>query len=155
MPFPRTLISLVIILLSLTVQAQDAAADIAAVKRLLANGEAAFNAGNLALGVSAFADDGIIIPAGNPVIVGIAVIENAYLGLLAAFDLKMALHSEEFVHAGDLIYERGNYTMDLLDKNSGELVQGVHNNHIHIFKRQSDGQWKTWRMMTNAVTAEE
>jgi ketosteroid isomerase-like protein len=137
---PGIIFSFFIVVASLSVQAQDEASDIAAVKRLLANGEAAFNAGNLALGVSAFADDGIIIPAGNPVIVGIDEIENAYLGLLAAFDLKMALHSEEFVHAGDIIYERGTYTMDLLDKTTGERVQGVNNNHIHVFKRQADGQ---------------
>lgn len=81
MQFLRKCLPLVFFMLCLPVHGQDEAADIAAVKLLLANGEAAFNACNLAL--------------------------------------------------------------------------GVHNNHIHIFKRQADGQWKTWRMMTNAVTAEE
>jgi hypothetical protein len=31
------------------------------------------------------------------------------------------------------------------------VLQDVKNKHIHILKRQSDGTWKTWRLMTNSA----
>lgn len=37
------------------------------------------------------------------------------------------------------------------DKASGQVVCAATSRHIHILKRQDDGSWKTWRMMSNSA----
>jgi ketosteroid isomerase-like protein len=71
--------------------------------------------------------------------------------MLAQFDVDTELTSAEIQVAGDLAYERGTYTLKLTDKTTGQVVADVENRHLHIMKRQSDGGWKTWRMMVNSA----
>lgn len=132
-------------------QANDEA-DVAAIQTLLEGVETAFNAGDLEQGVSVFADDAIILGQGEPNIAGIEAIRTMYTGMLQQFDIDADLATEEIEVAGDLAYERGTYTLRLTDKASGTVVADLENRHIHIFKRQPDGGWKTWRMMVNNTT---
>jgi ketosteroid isomerase-like protein len=65
--------------------------------------------------------------------------------------MNVHFSTEELAVAGDLAYEHGTYTLKLSDKASGKVLQEVKNKHVHIFKRQPDGSWKTWRMMTSSA----
>jgi ketosteroid isomerase-like protein len=65
----------------------------------------------------------------------------------------MTVHfaTEEVAVAGDLAYEHGTYTLKVVDKTSGKVLQNVKNKHAHILKRQPEGSWKTWRMMVSSA----
>lgn len=65
--------------------------------------------------------------------------------------MELTFASGEVRVLGDLAYEQGAYTVKMLDKASHKVVQEIKNRHIHILRRQSDGTWKTWRMMTNSA----
>jgi ketosteroid isomerase-like protein len=65
--------------------------------------------------------------------------------------LKMAMHPSEVVAMGDYAYERGTYELTVTDKATGKVLQDVRNNDVHIFRRQADGAWKTWRMLVSSA----
>lgn len=141
---------LVTLIIPALAQAEDEA--IAAVKRQLAISEEAFNSGDVDRAVTIFADDAVVIAGSQPVVEGRQAIEQVYRDLMGAYDFMFKLHTIEMVHAGDLVYERGDYTLKLVDKTTGDIFADLHNNHMHIFRKQPDGSWKTWRMMTNTAT---
>ena len=145
----KSLVFYFLLAIAVPAAAQIVEEDIAAVRQLLADQEDAFNAGDLAGATAPFAEDAVIISDGEPLVEGSDTMTAVYEGMLAQFTLDYHLSSEEVIHGGDIIYERGTYTLDLMDKATGETVQQVKNNHVHIFKRQADGSWKTWRMMYN------
>ncbi len=66
---------------------------------------------------------------------------------------SMTVHfsTEEVAVTGDMAFEHGTYTLRIADKTTGRVLQDVKNKHVHIFKRQPDGTWKTWRMMINSA----
>jgi uncharacterized protein (TIGR02246 family) len=124
-----------------------------AVRDLLTQIQQTFNSGNLDDFMPAFADDAIIAAQGIPDIVGNAAIRALYEGALAQANIQVHFNTQEIKVVGDLAYERGTYTIEMKDKTSGARIAEVENRHIHIFQRQPDGGWKTWRMMTNSAAA--
>jgi ketosteroid isomerase-like protein len=130
--------------------AQDAEVD--AVNALLAHLETVFANGDIEGAMTAFTDDAIIFPANDADIVGAAAIRATYSGLMNQFNVGLSFATEEVDVVDDMAYERGMFTLKLTDKASGQLVAETTNRHVHIFKRQADGSWKTWRMMTNSPT---
>lgn len=126
------------------------AVDEAAVRRTLADTEQRINQGALGF-VDVFAKDAVIIAPSAPDIVGYPAIRSVYENLMKQASMTVHFSTEEVVVAGDLAYERGTYTLRISDKTSGKVLQDVKNNHLHIFKRQPDGTWKTWRMMVNSA----
>jgi ketosteroid isomerase-like protein len=138
-----------LLVLAMPAVSQTVEEDIAAVRKLMADQQAAFNTGDLAGATAPFAEDAVVVSNGEPLIEGSGSMTVGYEQMLSTFDVDYYLTTVEIVHGGNIIYERGTYTLDLLDKASGEAVQHFENNHMHIFRRQADGSWKTWRMMYN------
>jgi ketosteroid isomerase-like protein len=58
----------------------------------------------------------------------------------------MRFDTEELVVAGDIAYERGTYHVESAPVGSSEMQPMMSARHIHIFRRQADGQWKGWRL---------
>jgi len=125
-------------------------ADDAAIRRTLAGIEQRINQGDPGF-VDVFAKDAVIIAPGAPDVVGFDAIQALYTGMMKQLSMTVHFSTEEVAVAGDLAYERGTYTLKLTDKASGKVVQDVKNKHLHIFKRQPDGAWKTWRMMVSSA----
>lgn len=125
-------------------------ADETAVRQFLANVETRINAGDIGF-VDAFAKDAVIIAPSTPDVAGYDAIRAMYDGLLKQDSITVHFSTEEVAIAGDLAYEHGTYTLRLVDRKTGKLVQDVRNKHVHILKRQPDGSWKTWRMMVNSA----
>lgn len=138
-----------LLVLAMPAVSQTVEEDIAAVRKLMADQQAAFNTGDLAGATAPFAEDAVVVSNGEPLIEGSESMTVGYEQMLSTFDVDYHLTTVEIVHGGDIIYERGTYTLDLLDKTTGEPVQQFENNHMHIFRRQDNGTWKTWRMMYN------
>ena len=63
---------------------------------------------------------------------------------------RMRFDTEELVVAGDLAYERGTYHVEAAPVGSDEMVPTMSARHIHIFRRQADGQWKGWRLFESS-----
>jgi uncharacterized protein (TIGR02246 family) len=126
-------------------------ADEKAVRDLLAHIQQSFNAGNLDEFMPVFAEDAVMVNQGFPDVAGRAAIRAVYEGAMAQVNMQVRFVTEKVNVHGDLAYERGTYTIEMKDKASGQSLPEVHNRHIHIFRRQPDGQWQTWRMMTNSA----
>jgi uncharacterized protein (TIGR02246 family) len=127
-----------------------AAADMQGVRSFLDHVQTSFNGGNFEEFMNVFTDDAIQLNAGLPDTVGKAAIRQGYEAALAANDIKVEFHTDEIEVAGDLAYERGTYSLRITPKADGAKAIEVTNRHIHILRRQADGSWKTWRMMTNS-----
>ena len=128
-----------------------AEADIAAIRAVLEHIEHTFQSGDLDAAMTVFTDDAVIMGQGAPDVVGTEAIRTMYAGMMNQFDIAADLSSDEIEVSGDHAYERGTYTLILTDKASGQIALDVENRYIHIFERQPDGAWKTWRMMVNSA----
>jgi uncharacterized protein (TIGR02246 family) len=125
-------------------------ADEAAVRRTIAGVEQQINQGDLGF-VNVFANDAIIIAPSAPDIVGLDAIRKMYTDMMKQASMTVHFSTEEVAVTGDMAYEHGTYTLRIADKATGRVVQDAKNKHVHIFKRQPDGTWKTWRMMVNSA----
>lgn len=127
------------------------AADDAEIRAVLARIEEDVEAGDLEAMMTVFSDDAQILSQGMPDVVGKEAIHELYAGAMADADLHVDFDTREIEVFGDRAYERGNYTLRLTDKSTGDLLAEQHNRHIHIFRRNPDGEWQTWRMVTNSA----
>jgi uncharacterized protein (TIGR02246 family) len=127
--------------------------DIEAIQALLTRIQQTFNAGQLDTFMPAFAQDAIVSAQANPDYVGAAAIREMYAAAMSQMNIQVSFDTKEIEVSGDLAYESGTYTLKLADKATGQSAGEVTNRHVHIFRRQPDGSWKTWRMMTNSAEA--
>jgi ketosteroid isomerase-like protein len=123
--------------------------DVAAIEALLDKGEQVFATGDLEGAVALFADDAVIYAENGPDIVGIDAVRATYSGMLQAMRVELSFKTNEIVVAGDLAFESGTFRLKLTDKAGGAVVSDSQSRHMHVYKRQPDGSWKTWRMMVN------
>jgi uncharacterized protein (TIGR02246 family) len=130
--------------------ATDNASEIAAIHVLLTKIEDTFAAGDLEAAMQVFTTDAILLPADSANIEGIAAIRSVYEGMLQQFQVGVAFNTREIEVTDGLAYEQGTYTLKLTDKQSGAVVSDAQYRHVHILKKQADGSWKTWRMLTNS-----
>ena len=114
--------------------------------------EQIFDASDLEAAASVFTDDAVISAHGAPDTIGNAAIRELYAAAMAQVKLGARFNTEEIRVLGDSAYERGTYTLTVSDKATGQVLSTVVNRHIHVFRRQPGGGWKTWRMMTNSPT---
>jgi ketosteroid isomerase-like protein len=101
-----------------------------------------------------FTEDAVQFNPGMPDVVGRDAIRRLYADALSQNDIKVQFHTREVVVAGDIAYEGGTYDIILKPRNDPKAASiTVTNRHVHVLKRQADGAWKTWRMMTNSEAA--
>lgn len=130
--------------------------DVAAVNAFVDHIGETFNTGNLDAFMQVFTEDAIQFNQGMPDVVGKAAIRKLYEDALAQNDIKVAFHTQEVSVSGDLAYEGGTYDILIRPRdNPAAEPMTVTNRHVHVLKRQADGSWKTWRMMTNGSAAAE
>jgi uncharacterized protein (TIGR02246 family) len=121
----------------------------AAVRARLDAIESSFNGGDFEAFIGMFTEDAVIVGQGYPDTVGRDAIRALYESALEQVDLKVDFHTAELVVSGDYAIERGTYTREVHDKTSGALLQDTEDRHIHILRKDPDGVWRTWRLMTN------
>jgi ketosteroid isomerase-like protein len=131
--------------------ARDYAADEAAIRSLLDRIAADFNAGKMEDMLGHYLDDVLVSAPGAPDITS----KQAWRETLAATlppGLAMTLKfvTAEVAIDGDLAYERGTYEINVADQANPAAAFQIKGRHVHIFKRQTDGSWKGWRLMENS-----
>jgi uncharacterized protein (TIGR02246 family) len=125
-------------------------ADPVSVRAFIDNVGETFNSGNLDAFMQVFTEDAIQFNQGFADVVGKAAIRKQYEDALAANDIKVAFHTQEVAVGGELAYEAGTYDIIIRPRSDPKAAPlTVTNRHVHVLKRQADGSWKTWRMMTN------
>jgi ketosteroid isomerase-like protein len=128
----------------------DPAADEAAIRHVLDEIVRSFNAGDYEAMFALYEDDVRIYSPGAPDMVGKAAWRSALsTGLPQGLTLRMRFDTEEIVVGGDLGYERGTFLLEGAPAGSDAMAPLMAARHIHIFRRQPDGQWKGWRLFEN------
>lgn len=131
--------------------APNAAADEAAIHKVIDGIASSFNAGDYDGMYARYRDDVVVYPPNAPDIVGKQAWRDALAGLPPNATTKLTFNTQELVVGGDLAYERGTYQLELTDKATGNPMGTMGGRHIHIFKREADGSWKGWRLMENSA----
>jgi uncharacterized protein (TIGR02246 family) len=136
-----------------TASADTTQKDVEAIRAFLTEIEQSFNGGQIDAFMPMFTEDAVLSPQGSPDIAGAAAIRAVYEGAMNQVNMQVKFDTKEVTVFGDLAYESGTFTVKSADKTSGQSLGEVTSRHIHIFQRQKDGKWKTWRMMTNSSAA--
>ena len=139
------------LLSALSSHGQDVSADTAKIHALLDGLEVIFAKGDIDGAMQAFTNDAVVFGNEGADISGAAAIRAAYDGMMSAFNVELTFNTAQIEVFGDTAYEQGTFSLKLSDKTSGQVASDTTQRHIHIFKRQADGSWKTWRMMSNAL----
>jgi ketosteroid isomerase-like protein len=130
----------------------DTAADEAAVRKVADELYGYLQSGNYDAAAQLYRDDALVISPGAPAIDKQTLFASA---AQASADLppnavtRWVINTQEVVVSGDMAYERGTYSTEVVDKTTGEAIQGTSLNpaiiFVHIFRREPDGSWKAWR----------
>ena len=125
---------------------------IEAIRQLAADWRAGWLAGDVDLLLSLYADDPVVMPQDQPVVVGKDAIRRLYEALFNDFDFKGEGTVKEVVVSGDLGYFLSAYTLTATPKAGGEPINAI-GKSILIVKRGSGGAWKITRLMDNSDRA--
>ena len=127
-------------------------ADVEAIKKVHLDYKAAMDGKDFDGMMATFADDMILIPPCSGDVVGKARIDARGRWWFESqwqsddWNPQEVLNDVEAVVAGDLGFLRGygTYPMEV----DGDTIQ-MRDKYIWILKRQPDGSWKNWRMISN------
>ena len=126
--------------------------DIEAIKQLAEDWRSGWLAGDADLLLSLYADEPVLMPQDQPVIVGKDAIRPLYEAVLKDFSFKSEVTVKEVVVSGDMGYFWSAYTLTATPKAGGEPIN-VTGKSIYIVKRGSGGAWKISRLMDNSDRA--
>jgi uncharacterized protein (TIGR02246 family) len=132
---------------------QDTEADVAAIRALLADYDAAVNAGDPAAIAALYADDVISMPPDAAGRIGLETIVAAMEEGFGANTIQLTSVVDEVEVAGDLAYVRVTYD-ETITPTAGGDTELMHGNWLVILQRQEDGSWKIWREMWSVFTPE-
>lgn len=124
------------------------AEDVEAIKKVGEEFFAGTNAGDLDRRMATMSPDAIIMPPDRPCIVGKEEIRRLSRAHQSSFEEKCTLAYEEIEVAGNLGFVRATVIATKMSK-AGGGVEKLSLRNLWILKRQSDGDWKFWRIMFN------
>ena len=114
----------------------------------------AYNRGDAAGLIAAFADDYVDMSEGEPTVRGEQAIRHTEARLLetfAKFTGRLSVDVDELEVLGDWAYDYGHLRIELHPKQGGEPAV-VQRRFLEIWRRGPDGAWKAARGMDNNVT---
>jgi uncharacterized protein (TIGR02246 family) len=93
--------------------------------------------------MSFYADDAVVMVAGEPASVGKPAIAAAMTPMIAdpATDLKFEAKRVEVSKSGDMGYTQGTYTMAVMDPQTKQVMHD-HGTYVTTYRKQADGTWK-------------
>lgn len=122
--------------------------DIEAIKQLAEKWRSGWLSGDADTLLSLYADEPVLMPQDQPVVIGKDAIRPLYEAVLKEVDFQSEWNIEEVVVSGDLGYFRSAYTLTATPKAGGEPMH-VTGKSIYIVKRNSGGAWKIARLVDN------
>jgi ketosteroid isomerase-like protein len=130
--------------------AADPAADKAAVAKAHDVLEGSYRTSDCDAMVSATANDGVFEPPNTPSAKGLDAIRNWCQPLFTQMKTKsLSVSNKEIEISGDIAVDTGDYDWVLTPAKGGADVRSV-GRYVTIWHRQSDGSWKTTRLIWNS-----
>jgi uncharacterized protein (TIGR02246 family) len=128
--------------------AKTTAEDMVAVARMVSSFDTFAADADIESFLAYVADDAVMLPPGEPAIVGKRAIREWYTAFYANFSSDMTHEPLEVDAFGDIIVSRGNATGMLTPKAGGEPIP-FDNKYLFVLTRQKDGSLQVWRAAFN------
>ena len=135
-------------------EAPNTEADVKSIKAVNEKFLAAWNADDLDILVALLDDEAVIMPPGEPAVIGKQACEAWIASSKEAFSSEHIWSSDEIVVSADWAFSRGTSAGTNTPKAGGDPIQ-IDGKYIWLMKRQSDGSWKYARCIFNWNNAPE
>jgi uncharacterized protein (TIGR02246 family) len=123
--------------------------DIDAIKRLAKDWRSGWLAGNADLLLSLFADDPVLLPQGQPAVVGKDAIRPLYQSVLKEYTFESQSKLMDVEASGDWGYFWSTYQLKATPKAGGKPFEDE-GKSVFIVKREHGGDWKIARLIDNS-----
>jgi uncharacterized protein (TIGR02246 family) len=123
--------------------------DIRAIKQLAADWRSGWLAGDAESLLSLYAEDPVLMPQGQPAIVGKDAIRSIYQAVLKEVVIKSRGALMEVEASGDWGYFWSTYTLTATPKAGGKPIKST-GKSVFIVKREPGGDWKIARLIDNS-----
>lgn len=136
--------------------AAAAASDPAIVRQTIEAANAKFvdalTRGDTAVMWANYADDAVVMPAGNATMSGKSAVTQGMAAMMSQISIaNPKFTTTDVVVSGDVAVESGTYEMTITPK-GGKPINDK-GRYITVWKRQADGSWKIIRDINNSQTA--
>ncbi len=132
--------------------AVDVEADIEAIKSLTDDCSRAWNEGDYEGYMALIDEEAMFLPPNAPTFGGMETIRSRYRTSFDSLDFIVTITPEEIHVCGDLAFSRDSWKGSMNPKDGSEPIV-FDNKAISIYKRQSDGSWKFWRIIYSSNTS--
>lgn len=119
----------------------SAAEDREAIEALRQRESETFGAGDVDAIVELFSDDAVLMPPGEPAVVGRAAQRDWLEALYEQFAVEARYADTTLELAGDWAFEQLWFTMTLTPVEGGEATT-INGHGLHVYERQADGSWR-------------
>jgi uncharacterized protein (TIGR02246 family) len=123
--------------------------DVAAIKKLAKDWNTGWDCGDTKALLSLFTNDPILMPQGQPAVIGKNAIRSLYHSLFEEFLIKGKGKVVEVEVSGDLGYFLSSYTLIATLKAGGDQIKGK-GKSVFIVRRQDNNSWKIARLIDNS-----
>jgi uncharacterized protein (TIGR02246 family) len=104
------------------------------------------NAGAIERVLAFYAPDAVLLPPGQPPVVGVATIRPRYEAMFAAFTPELSARVDEACASGTLAYVRGHNRGRLVSRGGGR-DQVLDDPYLMLLARAVDGRWRITHLM--------
>ena len=134
----------------------DIQEEVEAIGKLIKEASRTWNEGDFEGYMALIDDDAMFLPPNAPTFGGLETIRSKYSASFEQLTFDVTISTEEIHVCGDLAFSRTTWVGSMNPKDGGEPIV-FNNKAISIYKRQSDGSWKYWRIMysSNAPPASD
>jgi uncharacterized protein (TIGR02246 family) len=122
---------------------------VAAIGRLADEWTAAWNAGDVEALLGLYTDEPVLLPQGQPAVVGKAAIRLLYESVFREYRVEGEGVIVEAAVSGDLGYFWSSYTLTARPRGPGDPTSSK-GKSLFVLNRREDGSWKIARLMDNS-----
>jgi len=123
--------------------------DVTAIKKLAKDWNTGWDRGDTEVLLSLYTNEPILMPQGQPAVMGKSAIRSLYHSLFEEFTVKGKGKVVEVEVSGDLGYFLSSYTLTATPKAGGDQIKGQ-GKSVFIVRRQDDNSWKIARLIDNS-----
>ena len=123
--------------------------DIEAIRQLAADWRSGWLAGDAAALMSLYSDDPVLMPQGQPAVIGKEAIRPLYEAVLNEVAIRSEGTLMEVEASGDWGYFWSTYKLKATPKAGGAPIESE-GKSLFIVKRQASGAWKIARLIDNS-----